>query len=343
MDKKTESITLSVHRCRFVDYSPSAITALAYPPLRLPSIKGKKSTVTGKTNFRFGLLAVGHANGNIDICEWAGGAGAVQCSQAWVVRKACKLFEPSLLSPFSKNYQILSGPYPSKVDSLAFVLRYPDDLTQEDVPNQSQLRLFSSGGGTELVEWDLDRGCIRVSLLRPKRVLKKHLTLISQRTISSQGGSIWSIAANPSCTSLALGCEDGTVRMLSVANDTLTHSRRFDRVKCRNLSIAWGPPVPRPFGKTSSSSARGGREDSESDEDEEEWTDSWLVTGGSDTSLRKWDVASGRVMDRMGVGKMRGERTLVWTVGVLGFVLFPSFVQYLSSSSGMALSSLEIR
>jgi len=111
--------------------------------------------------------------------------------------------------------------------------------------------------------------------------------------------------------------------MLSVANDTLTHSRRFDRVKCRILSIAWGPPVSRPFGKTS---ARGGREDSDSDEDEDEWTDSWLVTGGSDTSLRKWDVASGRVMDRMGVGKMRGERTLVWTVGVLGFVLFPSFI-----------------
>lgn len=61
--------------------------------------------------------------------------------------------------------------------------------------------------------------------------------------------------------------------------------------------------------------------ENESDEDEDEWTDSWLVTGGSDTSLRKWDVMSGRVLDRMGVGKVRGERTLVWTVGVLGFVL----------------------
>ena len=158
------------------------------------------------------------------------------------------------------------------------------------------------------------------------------LTLLhAQRTIPSQGGSIWSIAANPSCTSLALGCEDGTVRILSVANDTLTHSRRFDRVKCRVLSIAWGPPVPRPSGKTSSS-ARGGGEDSDSDEDEDEWLDSWLVTGGSDTSLRKWDVASGRVMDRMGVGKMRGERTLVWTVGVLGFVVFPLFIRCLIHS-----------
>ena len=102
MDKKIDPITLSVHRCRFVDYSPSAITALAYPPLRLPSIKGKKKIATGF--LRFGLLAVGHANGNIDICEWAGGDGAVQCSQAWVVRKACKLSRSSLLPLFSNDY-----------------------------------------------------------------------------------------------------------------------------------------------------------------------------------------------------------------------------------------------
>ena len=38
-----EGTALAVHRCRFVAFSPSAITALAFPPLRLPSVKGKKS------------------------------------------------------------------------------------------------------------------------------------------------------------------------------------------------------------------------------------------------------------------------------------------------------------
>jgi len=61
----------------------------------------------------------------------------------------------------------------------------------------------------------------------------------------------------------------------------------------------------------------------EDDEDEDEWTDSWLVTGGSDSSLRKWNIATGRVVERMGVDKVRGERTLVWTVGVLGLDFFP--------------------
>lgn len=49
-----------------------------------------------------------------------------------------------------------------------------------------------------------------------------------------------------------------------------------------------------------------------------EWKDSWLVAGCSDSSLRKWDVLSGRVLDRMSVDKLRGERTLVWAIGVLG-------------------------
>lgn len=91
MDRKKETTTLAVHRCRFVDYAPSAITALAYPPLPLPSVKGKKKTTAGKQPLRFGLLAVGHANGNIDICEWMGAERESQCSQAWVVRKVSKL------------------------------------------------------------------------------------------------------------------------------------------------------------------------------------------------------------------------------------------------------------
>lgn len=81
-----EGTTLAVHRCRFVDYAPSAITALCFPPLRLPSIKGKKSTAKVKA-LKFGILAVGRANGNIEVCEWTGPDNKYQAPQAWVVRK----------------------------------------------------------------------------------------------------------------------------------------------------------------------------------------------------------------------------------------------------------------
>lgn len=125
------------------------------------------------------------------------------------------------------------------------------------------------------------------------------------------------MAANAGSSLLALGCEDGTVRLLSLKNDTLSHYRRFDRVKCRVLSIAWGPPRPRQRTKTQSVPIG---DSSDDDDDEEDWEDAWLVTGGSDSSIRKWDVKTGRVIDRMGTDKMRGERTLVWAVGVLGLV-----------------------
>jgi len=127
------------------------------------------------------------------------------------------------------------------------------------------------------------------------------------------------MAPNPASTMLALGCEDGSVRLLSLFADTIQHHRRFDHVKSRLLSIAWGPPVPRqPKRPTLTTRETEYNSGTESDDDnDDEWSDSWLVTGGSDSSLRKWDVKTGRPIERMITDKMKGERTLVWTVGVL--------------------------
>ncbi|KAI0082243.1 WD40 repeat-like protein [Panus rudis PR-1116 ss-1] len=283
-----EPTTLAVHRCRFVDFTPSAITALAFPPLPLPSAakekrKRRKNVSDNSKKVQFGTLAIGRANGNIELCEWSGDKGHLQAPQAWVVKKT------------------LVGPYGSKVDSLAFTIRYPDQVGTDELPSWSNLRLFSAGGGNELAEWDIEKGCIR-------------------RTIASNGGSIWSISVNPSGTTLALGCEDGSIRLLSLEYDTLSHLRRLDRVKARILSLSWGPPVPRNH-RNNPSEERGAAEapDTESsDEEEEEWADSWIVAGCSDSSVRKWDLKTGRVLDKMAADRSKGERTLVWAVGVLG-------------------------
>jgi U3 small nucleolar RNA-associated protein 4 len=84
-----ETTTLSVHRCRFVDFTPSSITALAFPPLPCPSIKvkGKNKATPRRRIPQFGPLLVGHANGNIEIYEWTGSTETVEAPQAWVVRK----------------------------------------------------------------------------------------------------------------------------------------------------------------------------------------------------------------------------------------------------------------
>jgi len=161
----TTTTTLSVHRCRFVDFTPSSITALAFPPLPLSSIKGKgKKKATPRNRIpRFGPLIVGHANGNIEIYEWTGSTETVEAPQAWVVRKVCVQSFSYWSVPLKQFLpQTLSGPNPSKVDSLALSLKRPDDLKEDDVPSLADLRLFSTGGGTELIEWDMVHGAIRV-------------------------------------------------------------------------------------------------------------------------------------------------------------------------------------
>lgn len=135
----------------------------------------------------------------------------------------------------------------------------------------------------------------------------------TKRAINSNGGAIWSVSANPKSTILALGCEDGSIQLLSTEHDGLSHLRKLGKVKSRLLSIAWGPPVPhkgRPPVETIP--------DSDDCSDDDGWSDSWIVTGCADSSIRKWDFSTGKITNRLTTDKARGERTLVWSVCVLG-------------------------
>jgi len=189
------------------------------------------------------------------------------------------------------------------VDTLAFA--WKDPISSKNRPDDlCTLRLFSTTGGTLLVEWDLSNGSI-------------------MRTVPSQGGAVWCLAANPVGTVLAIGCEDGCVRLVDIADDGFVLRRKFDRVKTRILSIAWGPPVAPQKRKRSPINTDEREEEKDEDNSDEEdgrWRDEWLVTGCSDSSLRKWDVKSGRAVERMSTDRTRNEPTLVWAVGVLSYV-----------------------
>ena len=84
-----DQIPVKVHRCRFVDYLPAAITALAFPPLPLPSLKGKAKATSP---LKFPYLAIGRANGNIELAEWSNNTPTDQAPQAWVVLKVRRFF-----------------------------------------------------------------------------------------------------------------------------------------------------------------------------------------------------------------------------------------------------------
>lgn len=56
------------------------------------------------------------------------------------------------------------------------------------------------------------------------------------------GGAAWCLSVSPSGDQVAVGCENGTVRIFSIAGGTLKWSRNFDaQASGRILSVAWSP------------------------------------------------------------------------------------------------------
>ncbi|KAI1294060.1 U3 small nucleolar RNA-associated protein [Mortierella claussenii] len=227
---------MEVHRCRFVDYAPSAINALAFAP----------STTRP-------LLACGRANGDIEV--WSP-------KHEWTMEKVI---------PGGKN---------TSVEALAWshqtILTEDEDFWDSEKEKQAAIkrlvktppRLFSAGLNAVVTEWDL-------TTLKPKR------------SVDSHGGAVWCMATNHANTILAVGCEDGCVRLFDIANGELAFIRSFDKQKTRILSLTWSQD------------------------------DKTMVTGSANSSIYKWNVEQGRVVSRMTVDRVSGEDTLVWSVKIL--------------------------
>lgn len=206
-----------------------------------------------------------------------------------------------------------------KIESLAFTLGH----TRDGLP---YLRLFSTSGGSILMEHFLPPSLALVEESGPLAKLPEP-PRSTTRSLPSQGGAIWSMAASPTGKYLAIGCEDGVVRLIDVANDAFEHlaavrgagmAARMSRVASRILSLAWGAPVrrakatPATSGSTSDSSS-----EEDEDEDEEEWVDTFLLGGLGNSTAVVWNLATGQLQSRLTLLKNRQEHTIVWSVAVL--------------------------
>ncbi|XP_072291813.1 U3 small nucleolar RNA-associated protein 4 homolog [Eucyclogobius newberryi] len=83
-------------------------------------------------------------------------------------------------------------------------------------------RLFSVGLDGLITEYDWDN-------LRPKY------------TVEAYGGPVWSISCNLQGNLLAVGCEDGTVKVFEILDDRIQFQRNLDRQKGRIISVSWHP------------------------------------------------------------------------------------------------------
>ncbi|KAJ6081814.1 hypothetical protein N7499_006688 [Penicillium canescens] len=249
---------MDIHRCRFVSYNPQAINALAFshPPSADQAGRGVSTL----------RLAIGRANGDIEI--WNPMRGA------W----------------FQET--VMRGGKDRSIEGLAWTL---DPM--EDGPHGSKvpgkLRLFSIGYSTAVTEWDLENG-------RPLR------------HSSGNYGEIWCLAAQPRWQAtkrgkdgktllpaegefmgqhLAAGCADGSIVILSTADDDLKFLRlmRPSTKKARVLSVAF----------------------------QNRHT---IVAGYADSSIRLFDIRTGQQLRTISLGKGPTggpKELLVWSVKCL--------------------------
>lgn len=121
----------------------------------------------------------------------------------------------------------------ARADGAVEVFNFSDNYFQEKVvPGQDGRavealcwvgrRLFSAGLNGEITEYDLEN-------LRPKY------------TTDAYGGPIWTISSNTQGTLLAVGCEDGTVKIFEILEEGIQFQRNLDRQKGRVISLSWHP------------------------------------------------------------------------------------------------------
>ncbi|KAJ2411808.1 U3 small nucleolar RNA-associated protein [Coemansia sp. RSA 2530] len=153
-----------------------------------------------------------------------------------------------------------------------------DDLEIFDTPKEradatarlaeSAPRLFSAGLNAVIIEWDLAK-------------------LVPKAAVDSYGGAVWCMATNHAQTKLAVGTEDGHIRIFDITNNALVYKSCFNKVNSRILSVAWSQD------------------------------DKTIVTGSADSCVRIWDAATHTMATRMTLPKEGRDSTLVWSVIVL--------------------------
>ncbi|KAJ2129567.1 U3 small nucleolar RNA-associated protein, partial [Coemansia sp. RSA 921] len=199
-------------------------------------------------------VAVGRANGDIEI--WSA--------------KGNLVYEKTIPGVVNGSLETLAWAHQTKLTK--------DDLELFDTEKEREKatrrlterapRLFSAGLNAVIVEWDLAK-------------------LVPKAAVDSYGGAVWCMSTNHAQTQLAVGTEDGHIRLFDITDDKLVYQRCFDKIKARILSVAWSHD------------------------------DQTIVTGSADGAVRVWNTDTGRMAARMTLPREGRDPTLVWAVTVL--------------------------
>ncbi len=131
----------------------------------------------------------------------------------------------------------------------------------------AQPRLFAASLDGRILEFSLDS-----------------LQIIKEE--DSLGGGIWSLAVNSINTLLAIGCEDGSIRIFNIEDGCLEYLKSLEKHDGRILSM--------------------------------DWFKDHIIAGSDHSSIKKYDALSGRCLHRMTVERASSnDETIVWSVKFL--------------------------
>lgn len=193
---------MDIHRSRFVPYPSSAINALAFSHAEPEHGHQEPESLR---------LAIGRANGNIEIWNPNGGA--------WLQEK------------------VFYGGKDRSVEGLVWT-QEPDQKDAQNKTVHGRLRLFSIGYSSSVTEWDLATGL-------PARSSNGNHSEVwcfaaqPRQKKAALGNSGDSAAAHQK---IVAGCADGTIVLLSTEDGDLTFDRFVSRAtnkKARALSITY--------------------------------------------------------------------------------------------------------
>ncbi|EUC47073.1 hypothetical protein COCMIDRAFT_91063 [Bipolaris oryzae ATCC 44560] len=193
---------MDIHRSRFVPFPPSAINALAF---------SHPEAEHGQQDPESLRLAIGRANGNIEIWDPAKGS--------WLQEK------------------VFYGGKDRSVEGLAWT-QEPDERDAQGKVVPGRLRLFSIGYSSTVTEWDLTTGL-------PARHSDGNHSEVWCFAVQPKQKNVAKGAAKEEGNArqrLVAGCADGTIVLLSTENNDLTFERFVSRAtnkKARALSITY--------------------------------------------------------------------------------------------------------
>jgi U3 small nucleolar RNA-associated protein 4 len=189
--KVTSPRAMDIHRCRFVHYPPSTINALAFTQSHVPD-----ASKTAPPR-----LALGRANGDIEIWNPLGGS--------WL------------------QETIIRGGKDRSIDGLVWTQDPNEEIEGETLIGKA--RLFSCGYTTTVTEWDLEKG-------QPKRHVSGNHGEIW--CLAAQPPNTEQVSEGRwTGQRLIAGCTDGALVLYSTENDDLQLQKILIRPSSKKAKI----------------------------------------------------------------------------------------------------------